>query len=793
MPTETKASHVESKRDFKELKKFVRDFISSKKYLGNSESIKELLNQIQQNFTEEDRKIIENFVEGLLKACEKDAAKDGSLIKIAQTEYIDDPEYNNSFKKEILKYSYTKNPEKYFEIFESLSSCAKEDLINLTLKQLDFSTPSEDLNERNKEIKKFKKIESLILKYIDYFEEYSDRFLRKVNLFYKEYNLNIDSFKNSAYKQENGSRLIHLFSITFEKDSPEQIEKSRKNLAKKLLKNKENLTIEDKQKLYQEFLKEDPKLILKIIKSSNEIFDFKNRDEILNDLYQTFLSKEPIVILQEFKIFSLVTSLYEVIYALAKKGQTIEILQYINKFPKDVKDFAFGQLSSFKAKDFENIEVTPSTQKTVLDRYKKQEKLDEKYYFVLSYFRFLPESVVLEVVELLFTNNEEWKLIDLLIANPNLPKDVQERILELSLNSRLAPRLDPIISRFSVEYQNRYQQVQGRLVVNKQNSINAGREVMEKGEDADDEMQRTYQEVLVGLQELIQVEERMQRLIQRGADPRVINHLQRRYEKTLTDSRFNLKKLEKLGEELGGLTVIETIAFLQKRLTELIASCEIFHGTGIIGLRRLLNDESGRFKHAIELEGTKYRGEINAGVEQKHFGEIYSENNEERPPYLIFGFLSQEPTGREESTEAYGPIRIKINRNRVEDRSTIYQGDTSGDSFHERTPQALTNPHVSFIIDHMRYGDTVPSLEELCLNENFISQSYVTTQGFGFVEVQIHNNLYIEDIEEIFIETSVARRWLKTEQGFEDFKREIIEKVNEINRKKGINIKVSFV
>ena len=224
------------------------------------------------------------------------------------------------------------------------------------------------------------------------------------------------------------------------------------------------------------------------------------------------------------------------------------------------------------------------------------------------------------------------------------------------------------------------------------------------------------------------------------------------------------------------------MAYLQRKLEEIIESCEIYHGTSPIRILAILRTE--RFKHDVESEGgaRKLRGQINANVEKQHYGEAYE--NIESDRHLIFGFLSQHESGKEKSTSGYGPIRIKLNKDKIKDRSTIYMGDTSGNSFQRCTPQTLTQPHVSFILDQVKYMRDL-KVEELHLDGNFISDSIVTNERF--VEVNIHGQVQTNEIEEIIIDLD--------EMNLAEIKMvpEIIKEIEIFNQSRGTKVTARIV
>jgi hypothetical protein len=338
--------------------------------------------------------------------------------------------------------------------------------------------------------------------------------------------------------------------------------------------------------------------------------------------------------------------------------------------------------------------------------------------------------------------------------------------------------LEPILDTLPLKYQEKYRAAHQSKIITQENVVTAGKKILEEGEEADQERQILLSSVLKGLTTLATFENnfKKQKETNGGLDSRVIDHLLIKVGKTIEGTRVHLGAIEKLGAQLN-LTTLETLAYLQRKLEEIIESCEIYHGTSPKRILDLL--KADRFLHDAESEDAtrKYRGQINANVEKLHYGEAYSEIEVDK--HLIFGFLSQHESGKEKSTRGYGPIRIKFNKDKIKDRSTIYIGDTTGNSFQGCTPQSLTQPHISFILDQIKYMKEL-SAEQLHLDGNFISDSIVTNERF--VEVNIHGQVQTSEIEEIIIDLDEMTR------GEIKMVPEIIKEIDIFNQNRGTKV-----
>lgn len=737
---------------------------------------------------------LEKTIKSLLSKIVSDVQKEGLDAEILQTDYSDDETFADSLRTQIISKLLDQNPKKYFEEFEFLSEYSKNELKKIVIQKLNELTTVNAETKTSIVITRFKNIEKTILKNIAIFNVYErENIYNIINSFYNSNKINKESFKNRAYQTTDGSLAVHEFNLIYSPNSIKEIENSRKVLTKKLINNKENFDTDKREELFNNFLAKDPIILIKLVNREPNYFENKTRDEIVSEVYITLVKNNPKEILNNFKYFELIADLYNLIKALIKARQIDQILKYYDLFPEDLKNFADSAISSTQSEDFADLEISPKIIKFVQEKFESFDKLENRFSYFLKYFKFFTPEMEKRLIDELIINSDYSRLIDILTEVPTIDIAIQEKILDEVLDSRFVPRLEPILSKISREYQDKLNEKLKTLYVKRENLLLAGQEIIQKGEDKNEETQKIYLEVLDGLKQLLTISERISGLQEKGMEKRVLKHLEMRYEKTISETRLMIKRLEAIGLELGGLNALETLAFLQKKLNEIIASCEIFHGTKPELIINLLRDPDGRFKHAIEFSETKSRGQVNADIEQEHFGEAYTES-ENRNPYLIFGYLSQNTTGKEEMTSGYGPIRIKFNRDNISDRTTIYQGDTSGNSFQKFTPQILNAPHVSFILDQIRYKDPLPTLEELCLNEDFISKSVVTTIGFGFVEAQIHQNAYLKDIEEIFIDQNELNKYfnfkiIKVESSI----KEIREEVEKVNKRLGTNIKVTLV
>ena len=745
---------------------------------------------IDQDLLEKLRKIpneyVAKIVQSYLKAIHKEVMKNDFYLEFLNTDFSSDEEYDSSVRQEIKKRLYEINVEDVLNNFDKLSEQAKEEFVKA---QLEYSTiPEEDPEKRNAQIRDLRKRYNLLIKNLDKLsEKQSIELINQMKIFHRNFQVNPESFKNLAYKQEDGAWLVHEYNLLADSDSldtnnsPEK-KRSRKKFVKDL--GKMESIPEDKQKdLYEKYLQTDPKLILEIIKSNSNILNFKNRDEIVLELYNLFLKKEPKVVISNYKTFEIVGDLTQIINSLGEKRDYAEILKYYPKFSAEQKEKADWYLQAPVATKFQKLEKTVELTKTSKLLLRKAEVGLNLVICFLNLEKFLDQEDFEYTINSLNEKFDGGYLFDILTGAKNLTEEQKNKLLDSIINSRMTVYLEPILDTLPLKYQEKYQAVYQSKIITQENIVIAGKKVLDEGEDADQDRQELLTSVLKGLTTLATFESnfKKQKETSGGLDSRVVDHLLIKVGKTVEETRVHLGAIEKLGAQLN-LTTLETLAYLQRKLEEIIESCEIYHGTSPIRILAILRTE--RFKHDVESEGgaRKLRGQINANVEKQHYGEAYE--NIESDRHLIFGFLSQHESGKEKSTSGYGPIRIKLNKDKIKDRSTIYMGDTSGNSFQRCAPQTLTQPHVSFILDQVKYMRDL-KVEELHLDGNFISDSIVTNERF--VEVNIHGQVQTNEIEEIIIDLD--------EMNLAEIKMvpEIIKEIEIFNQSRGTKVTARIV
>jgi hypothetical protein len=608
-----------------------------------------------------------------------------------------------------------------------------------------------------------------------------------MKIFIRDFKLNPESFINLAYKQEDGAWLVHEYNLLWNSDSLDTInspekKRSRRRFVKDLGK-MESIPEYKQKELYEKYLQTDPKLILEIIKANSNILNFKNRDEIALDLYNLFLKNEPKIIINNYKTFEIVGDLTQIINSLGEKGDYAEILKYYPKFSAEHKERADWYLQAPVPTKFQTLEKTVELTKTSKLLLRKAEVGLNLLVCFLNLEKFLDQEDFEFTVNSLNEKFDGGYLFDLLTRAKNLTEEQKNKLLDLIINSRMTAYLEPIIDTLPTKYQEKYRAAHQSKIITHENVVIAGKKVLDEGEDADQERQELLTSVFKGLTTLATFESNFKKQIEisGGLDSRVIDHLLIKIGNTVEGTRVHLGAVEKLGAQLN-LTTLETLAYLQRKLEEIIESCEIYHGTSPKRILDILRAE--RFQHDVESEDLtrKARGQINANIEKQHYGEAYE--NIEADKHLIFGFLSQHESGKEKSTRGYGPIRIKFNKDKIKDRATIYMGDTTGNSFQGYTPQSLTQPHVSFILDQVKYMKDL-SVDELHLNGNFISDSVITSERF--VEVNVHGQVQTNEIEEIIIDLD--------EMTLEEIRLvpEIIKEIEIFNQNRGVKVTARIV
>lgn len=803
------------KEDFYELGRYL---IDNKRYLNELEEDEEFKNKVQKAFNNDDLTFEqrENLITLLTRRIYQDFTKDGFNLEYFKSKNIQE-ESGKGLIREILKLSVENDSTLICNNFENISSENREYFIDSFISELRDLNKELENTEINSEqklqiIKKFKKYERNLLKVAKDIGSSSIQNLNiEIGKLYQQINLSSEIFRRSALKAKDSEKLVYDYDIRFDRNS-NNTESSRRRYLKKLV-NQEAMSKEDQEKLYNDFLQRDPKLIISIINSKPEILNFKARDEIIVDLIKILKDTNPKLIIENFKTFELMLSsgrsglnINQLIVLLRDTNNTEYLIKYLKKLPNDYREQASASITNARLGTTTEISPTKENKANILKLFNEKD-YDSKKYFFLLYNRLIDTENSQGFIEELISKNEFHYFAELLLTQPNIDKDQEDRILEIVLNSNFVYKLEPIISRYPKAIQERYNNIRLNTYIadlSKEELKDAYRATVEKAEAATDDPRDgeakkiKFVKVLKGFMSTINRESNTEVLRGQGLDDRVVSHLEIRAKEGLERTKHRMLLLQKWAEELGDLTILETIAFLQGQIDQIYERAGVYHATTPLNLIEMLSDTSGRLKNAAEMKRDRARGISNAEVAKEHFGEAYQ--NIEEIPYLIFGYLSLDENGKERSTAGYGPVRIKFNKDRVKNRTTTYLGDSSGASFWRYTPQLLSNPHVSGILDTIRYGDKIPSLEEFKLDGNFFSDSIAVGQGQGnaFVEAQIHNHVFMEDIEEIIM----SERELKlggfswralSEIEFKEFKQKIEELVSKINRERNSSIKIRWV
>ena len=434
-PTETKKRR-ELDPHTQQVVQEMSENIKERKFLVGKGIDQDLLEKLRKIPNEYVAKIIESY----RKAIHKEVMKNDYYLEFLNTDFSSDEEYNSSLRADIKDMLYDINFEDILNNFDKLSEQAKEEFVKA---QLEYSTiPEEDPEKRNAQIRDLRKRYNLLIKNLDKLsEKQSIELINQMKIFHRNFQVNPESFKNLAYKQEDGAWLVHEYNLLADSDSldtnnsPEK-KRSRKKFVKDL--GKMESIPEDKQKdLYEKYLQTDPKLILEIIKSNSNILNFKNRDEIVIEHYNLFIKKEPNVVISNYKTFEIVGDLTQIINSLGEKRDYAEILKYYPKFSAEQKEKADWYLQAPVATKFQKLEKTVELTKTSKLLLRKAEVGLNLVICFLNLEKFLDQEDFEYTINSLNEKFDGGYLFDILTGAKNLTEEQKNKLLDLIINSRM--------------------------------------------------------------------------------------------------------------------------------------------------------------------------------------------------------------------------------------------------------------------------------------------------------------------------------------------------------------------
>lgn len=193
-----------------------------------------------------------------------------------------------------------------------------------------------------------------------------------------------------------------------------------------------------------------------------------------------------------------------------------------------------------------------------------------------------------------------------------------------------------------------------------------------------------------------------------------------------------------------GLTVEEYKKQAQKKVEQWVGESDFFRATGVQYLENILLKDK-RFKSQFETKSSEgsFTPTGRAETEHSYFGFVKSvaANKEKRP---IYGYFSNSKNGvinsagtnpPPDSVRMYGRVKIKIKKEVAMRKATVTQTDSLG-STDSLNAVFAAKPHFTMV---GRWSDPLKLTE--------------SSKASTYTEAQYHNQLTIDDIEEIIFST----------------------------------------